>query len=261
MGIIGIALLVGLFASNVLVGEYRLSKGWPTGHGVSIFTLSPEQEKECRKLASDALHLSRAKEPPRCGLLDATGVQKLRPNWSRVEQDRAVILWETLTVLRERPYGRTVPGAGTEQYRDTIRKALASGDIVVESSRVPLYGNGKEFTLIRGRQSLTEYLPERCGQAPDWVLRSTKWSFVNDKGEVELLSGLANPQDALVWHGRLYLISHSERDWDDSFRYRLVPPQPEIYVHVVDRGPGFSGNSYHQQCRYLFWHKRVDIKR
>ena len=129
-----IGVLAVLIASNVCAGEYRLSKGWPIGIGVRIFTMPPDQEKECQRLASEAVRLSKATEPLKCGLLEATGVPQLRPNWSRVEEDIALTLYETLQTQYETRTGPNLPRSPwTEQQRQALRNAIASGDTVVES--------------------------------------------------------------------------------------------------------------------------------
>ncbi len=253
-----IGILAVLMASNVCAGEYRLSKGWPIGIGARIFTMPPGQEKECQRLASEALRLSNATEPLKCGLLEATGVPQLRPNWSRVEGDKAFILYEKLQTLYETRTGPNLPRSPwTEQQRQALRNAIANGDTVVESCRVPLYGDGQEVTLIRRVGYVTQHQPEHCNNAPDWMLNSVMWGRIADNGDVGLLSGLGRASEAFLWTGRVYLISYSTRDFDDSFRYRLKPPQPEIYVHVMRRGQHPGENIYMPQCRFLYWDRRA----
>ena len=114
---------------------------------------------------------------------------------------------------------------------EKIFNNLINEVVVVSKSNFSLTQDGKSVVVIRSVYG-------SCDKSGGSDV-SVKYAYLDD-GKIKLLTGLGQPNEAFLLEGGSYFISHSERDFDDSFEYRLEPPQPEIYIHYVSRRGGFG---------------------
>lgn len=216
-----IIILVSLYVTEVYAGEYIASKGWPTGIRTHIYTLPEEGYTKCKSLGELLNISSRVDKPYTCGALSG-----------EISSDIIVPAWEKAT-----------------NKINSILYSFSKADFESKNmitNQTSVYDtNRKKITLYKQNSS-------QCKDKNNDHSRG-RFAFLNNNGNtIHELRGLGIPSDIFLYKDKTYLISYSERDWDDSFKYKLSSPQSVIYLHELYRRSEQSQLRHIISCRFLY---------
>ena len=219
-------------------GEYRLSNGWPTGIHAHIYSMPEEQKADCKRI-EQALNLKSFDKPALCHIArNSTNEQIRKIDWTPLDEDRVLKFAKLDEQLSRKSQGHEFNW--TAEREKFYKDKMAKGQLSASVANIPFFENSTDVKIVKISFGI-------CHDDTESYHERYLYSFDGD--HFNLVSKTFNSNEVFLFNNQTYIVSHTTRSRDDSFEYKLTPPQKIIFINK----PTLYGGHSRKHCRFIFW--------
>lgn len=227
-----------LYHGTAFAGEYKLSNGWPTGIHAHIYSLPEEQKADCRKIGQ-ALNLKSFNKPVMCRVTRNSSSEQIRTvEWAPLSEDDVLSFAKLNYEFSRKNSGNEF--SWTAEREKFHKDKLAAGNLLAFSADIPLFDKSRDVKVVKVTSGT-------CNDDTEKYYES--YLYLEEDQQYAQIREVFYANEIFFLNDQAYMISHTTRHKDDSFQYRLDPPQKIIFISKPARQSSYS----RKYCRFIFW--------